>query len=46
MLKAFCLMWCVVVFRNVHSRSAGRHVIEMLQEHGTVLLILQTWLTV
>lgn len=26
----------VIVCRNVHSRSAGRHVIEMLQQHGTL----------
>lgn len=35
MLRVFCLTWCLVVCRNVHSRSAGRHVIGMLQEHGT-----------
>lgn len=35
LLRALCLTWYLVVCRNVHSRSAGRHVIGMLQEHGT-----------
>ena len=35
--------WCHfngISCRNVHSRSAGRHVIEMLREHGTYQTLL------
>ena len=39
MRKLSCLLigviFNVISCRNVHSRSAGRHAIEMLREHGT-----------